>query len=367
MKSSTLRRSVVGQRGFTLAEVLVASAIFTVIIVAALLLYDRSNQVFKASTESADLQQNSRIAFDKLVADVRMAGFDYDRDGIPTGVTPSTWQNATSYVQGSYAVPSVANGHQYIATTGGISGGTEPSWPTASAATVTDNTVTWQENSGVNQYQQPDEQIEYVGKSAITVRANFNYNVDPVNTLNGRVASLEAATPQFPVITTSNDEIGTYALVSVNDPHPHTVSFYADVNAAGTPQSRRAYPGGTAERNVQITGVDLSNNNPPYTLYRFTINDDGTINRTPMANNIRSLRFKYYEDSAGATTLKDLSTTPVDVSDGTSVLGLGQYDPAHPDAVVSQRLIRAKVRSIQAELVGLNPTLDTHYTATQPG
>src|SRR5256712_1892276 len=73
------------QRGFTLAEILVATAIFAIIMIAALAVYDRSNRVFKESTEAADLQQSTRVGFDKLVSDLRMAGFDYNRGGIPSG------------------------------------------------------------------------------------------------------------------------------------------------------------------------------------------------------------------------------------------------------------------------------------------
>src|SRR5205809_7733341 len=99
------------QRGFTLAEILVTTAIFAVIMIAALAVYDRSNQVFKSSTEAADLQQSTRIGFDKLVSDLRMAGFDYSRGGTPTGE---------------------------------------------------------------RQVQQPDEQVEYAGPAAVVVRANLN-------------------------------------------------------------------------------------------------------------------------------------------------------------------------------------------------
>src|SRR5919204_694369 len=135
------------QRGFTLSEILVTTAIFAIIMIAALTVYDRSNRVFKTATEAADLQQSTRIAFDKLVSDVRMAGFDYSRGGVPT----ETWQA-----------------------------------------------------------QQPDEQIEYAGPTAIVFRANFNYNV-PGTPDNGREPAYTpvntAGQPIFPYVTTSNDEI----------------------------------------------------------------------------------------------------------------------------------------------------------------
>src|ERR1051326_3534117 len=104
------------QRGFTLTEVLVATAIFTIVMLAALLMYDRNNRVFKSGVQASDVQQNTRIGFDKLVSDLRIEGFDYNRNGDPSGAAAS----------------------------------------------------------GVNYQRQPDEQIEYMGDGAITFRANFN-------------------------------------------------------------------------------------------------------------------------------------------------------------------------------------------------
>ena len=215
------------QAGFSLAEVMVATAIFAIIFIAALLVYDRSNKVFKSGVEAADMQQNTRVAFDKLVADTRLAGFDFDRDGVPTLAGES---------------------------------------------------------------QQPDEQIEYAGEHALTIRANFNYGA----TNAGRESSLEIPNSKFPIVTTANDEIVTYALVPDNpSATTETLTFYADVTD-GSAQARQSYPGGSPEDTISITGVDLCSSGctqPPYTLYRFTVKDDGTIERTPLASNIRSLAF----------------------------------------------------------------------------
>ena len=292
---SSVRRSRRSQAGFSLAEVFVATAIFAVIFIAALLVYDRSNKVFKSGVEAADLQQNTRVAFDKLMADTRLAGFDFDRDGVPTAA---------------------------------------------------------------GQAQQPDEQIEYAGPSAITIRGNFNYNAAE----NGRVAALESPNSQFPIVTTGNDEIVTYALVP-DTPGAVTENlvFYADVSD-GAVAKRQSYPGGSIEDTITITGVDLCDDDkngdgkigcdqPPYTLYRFTVNDAGGVERTPLANNIRDLKFTYYNDITGTSALA--ITDP----------GGGAYDPATPATLnAAARSKRAEIKAIRLSLVGLNQSGDTGWT-----
>jgi prepilin-type N-terminal cleavage/methylation domain-containing protein len=314
------------QRGFSLAEVLVALAIFAIIFLAALTAYDRSNRVFKTGVESSNMQQNTRVAFDKLVSDVRMAGYDFDRDGIPTGSV-----------------------------------------------------------GGVNLYQQPDEQFEYIGPSAITIRSNLDYETENApcagavtdNCDNGREKIYENA--QFPVVTTGNDEIVTYALVPdsqvappVCDPATNCVQFYAD-----TYIPRRSYPdpanGGLSENVVEIRGVDLcvgGCNNPPYTLHRFTLDRTqqnfaagANVIDTPLATNIRSMTFKYYQDAQGTDPLKDLPNT-TDVSTGATIKGIGQYDVSNPSALVPQRDIRGKINSVRLTLIGMNESRDFAFTDT---
>lgn len=62
------------------------------------------------------------------------------------GYTPySIWAASTIYTAQAYRVPTVSNGHQYIVTTAGTSGSSEPTWPTTSGETVTDGSVVWTE------------------------------------------------------------------------------------------------------------------------------------------------------------------------------------------------------------------------------
>lgn len=354
-----------GQRGFTLTEVLVASAIFTIIMVAALLMYDRSNKVFKAGTESADLQQNTRVAYDKLLSDLRMTGFDYKRAGKVTGLGPPIWVGGTQYSVGQLVRPITSNGSYYRCISGGDSNPSEPAWdPTPGATVVEDppSTIQWVQAGGI-EYEQPDEQIEYAGETAIVIRANFDYETD-AGRFNGReytntpgASGLER--PQFPVITTGNDEIVGYALRSVdNTQNVDSITFFADLNS-NLPARRISFPGGSSERLVTIPDVDLSNTHPPYNLFRFTFDDEGDVVATPIAENIRSMEYTYFEDTAGLQPLRDNQSPP---GLAPNVGGVGQYNPATPTALVDGRLIRGKIRSIGLRLVGMNSSRDTYFT-----
>src|SRR4051794_38315542 len=211
---SRQRRSRHNQRGFSLAEIATAVAVFAIIFIAALMIYDRSNKMFSQNAQAAEMQQTTRVAFEKLVQDVRLAGFDYKRGGIPSTNYP-VWKKAATYVVGQMIVPNVNNGHIYRCTTGGTSGATPPvSWSTTSAATVNDNGVVWQEAGSLTAaFDQPDEQVEYAWTSAIAMRGNYDYDQanDSSHYDHGRESTLEST--QFPVVTTGNHEIITYVLV----------------------------------------------------------------------------------------------------------------------------------------------------------
>jgi hypothetical protein len=60
----------------------------------------------------------------------------------------TVWAVGTTYTAGQIVKPTVGNqnGHIYLCQTAGTSHATtEPTWPTTRGATVTDNTVTWEE------------------------------------------------------------------------------------------------------------------------------------------------------------------------------------------------------------------------------
>lgn len=367
------RRST-NQQGFTLAEVIVAVAVFVVIFVAALALYDRANRVYATGSVASDLQQNTRVAFEKLVSDVRMAGFDYDRDGIPfsSAAGVNVWRQGTVYGNGDIVTPTINNGFTYQANafvpstnTSGTSGPSEPTWSTSVGGTTTDNGVVWTTLASVVAFEQPDEQIEYAGNNAITIRANFDFEVRK-NYKNGRENGGDPNKPnlesqQFPVVTTGNDEIVTYALQRATGASPDAVEFYADV------PDRAAYPGGRAENLVHIGNVDLCSggcNNPPYNLMRINLKPDGTPQYSIVATNIRSLQFQYYGNTTGTGTPLAFTSSLTATTPGANGFGSGsgqvaassgggQYDPIQPTNSMAIRQYRATIQSVRVILTGM--------------
>jgi len=366
--SSTQSRS--RQRGFSLVEVMVATAILVIVMVGILTLYDRANRVFKSGNESAEMQQNVRIAYERMLGDIRMAGFDYKRGGpLLPQQQPAPWAATRQYSSGTIIVPTTPNGLMYRAANDGTTGTTEPSWPTSGTVVESGATppITWVTVGGTV-YEQPDEQIEYAGATAVTIRANFNYSVNPIATDHGEEngsggrANLESS--QFPMVTTGNDEIVTYALrktgvAAGTAPNNQSVNMFLDINAGGT-AARTAYPGSTypRERAAAITGVDLTNNNPPYTLYRFTFDADGSVVATPLADNIRSMNFFYYQDTQGVQPLTDTAGNIA-----SDFGGAGQYDAAAATGWNDpNRLVRRRIRAIRVRLIGMNSNPDLNYT-----
>jgi hypothetical protein len=67
-----------------------------------------------------------------------------DRHGyIPD--TRAKWAANTAYALGAEIIPTSPNGHFYTVSVAGTSSGSEPTWPTTSAATITSGTATFTE------------------------------------------------------------------------------------------------------------------------------------------------------------------------------------------------------------------------------
>src|SRR5260221_8379936 len=64
----------------------VATAIFALAASVAFILYTAAQKSYKAGENSSDQQQSTRVAFDRMISDVRLAGLNTNPDGDTTRV-----------------------------------------------------------------------------------------------------------------------------------------------------------------------------------------------------------------------------------------------------------------------------------------
>jgi uncharacterized membrane protein YgcG len=71
---------------------------------------------------------------------------------ITNSFTPAfpAWSASTAYSANSVSVPTVSNGHYYIAVQGGVSAAAQPAFPTGTGAQVGDGSILWREAGLVN-------------------------------------------------------------------------------------------------------------------------------------------------------------------------------------------------------------------------
>lgn len=69
------------ERGMSLIEALVATAILAVAVIIALTVYDAARKSFKKGENATEQQETVRIAYDRLTADLRMLGYNVNPDG----------------------------------------------------------------------------------------------------------------------------------------------------------------------------------------------------------------------------------------------------------------------------------------------
>ncbi|HSB80716.1 MAG TPA: prepilin-type N-terminal cleavage/methylation domain-containing protein [Candidatus Methylomirabilis sp.] len=69
-------------RGFTLLETLITTVLLSIVMGGVFLLYTTMQNTLSRGELQTDLQQNARVAMDRMVQEIRMAGYD------PSGVIP---------------------------------------------------------------------------------------------------------------------------------------------------------------------------------------------------------------------------------------------------------------------------------------
>ncbi len=65
----------IDSRGFTLMELLVAATIGVLLVLTIYMMFETNQSTFNKGEADADLQQNARVALDRMVRELRMVGF----------------------------------------------------------------------------------------------------------------------------------------------------------------------------------------------------------------------------------------------------------------------------------------------------
>lgn len=82
-RESSERSSRRRGRGFTLLETLITTALFSIVIAGVYLLYTTMQTTLTRGELQTDIQQNARVGLDRMVQELRMAGYD------PSGAIPA--------------------------------------------------------------------------------------------------------------------------------------------------------------------------------------------------------------------------------------------------------------------------------------
>jgi Tfp pilus assembly protein PilW len=85
-----------------------ASAIFAIAAAVALTFYTAAHESYKAGQNFADQQQETRVGFDRMISDIRLAGFNTNPDGDTSRVdeqVEGAWDTAVTAATSTSRIP----------------------------------------------------------------------------------------------------------------------------------------------------------------------------------------------------------------------------------------------------------------------
>ncbi len=284
------------QRGFSLSEMLVATAIFLLVILAAYQVFQRGQESYRLGQNTSEAVQAARVGFDQMSDDIRLAGFEFDVDG------------------------------------------EKESYPNQA-----DEPIEFMHRRAIVLRANFDFDKEMRGRES---GLEFDAETDQITCC--------------PIVTTGNDEIIGYALGKPSGTQPPgTITFKADTTGTVSTLDtvvRDAFVNKTTgaitgEETKTIANVELRNTNdaayaPPYTLYRFYFDDAGAVVRQPFIDNVYSIEFTYYDGSGNV------------ILDGATPLTQADWGDDNGFDKQAGRLTRWNVRRVKVEVRTMTPETD---------
>ena len=296
------------KRGFTLIEILVAITIFALVMVAAYQVYERSQKAYVLGEQLSNTQQDIRFAYEQISHDLKTAG---------------------------YLI-----------------------YPDANAL-------------------RPDMPLEGMWSGAVAIRGAFSYGGAEIIALecgskDGYGNCTGSGNGLFNVVTTQNQDVHIYALKSAvpsTDPRYDagaTLYFKADML---WPRNCTVGSDPSCFTTVELDNVCLTQTSPPYTLYLAQVVDaiplssrpSGNITGsnlmwTPIANNVFSIQFTYYNQN-GINTTDAITADPTNISNSLST----NFRISHgwPFGSAGGPVF---VKNVLFTLTGMTANLDAKYT-----
>jgi hypothetical protein len=176
-----------------------------------------------------------------------------------------------------------------------------------------------------------DEQIEAAFATARVWRGDFD----------GEVESTRAG-DAYETVSTGNDEVVAYVLAKPDGSSLDSLRFEADMEEV---------PRDGESDIIDILGIDLVHDNPPYSLYRITFSPDASdwgtpdfVRREELAENVGEMTFRYYDDSGVQLNPYTLDDSSDDI--GGSDLTRGE---------------RSRISRVEIDLLGLAENPDPQW------
>jgi len=316
MNSSCVLPRHASQRGFSLSEMLVAIAVFAFVVLAAYQVFTRSRESYMLGAATADMVQGARVAFEGMNDDIRLAGYEFDVDGIEPS-QPNQPDEPLEYMH-------------------------------PRAIVVRGNLDFDKELRG----REPRIENEEGGCCPIVTTANDEIVAYYLGKPSG---TQPTGTIQF-----GADITGTNEDPALDD----AIRRDAFVGADGLIDG---------EEWVTIDGVeDRAPTDPgyapPYTLYRAYIKDNGVappggtnIEKTPLVDNIYSLEFTYYDKNGNEV----VGPAAVGVQENWGGTASAVNGDTEPD-VGGGRSQRWNIKQIKVKLVTLAPDRDLRLARANP-
>lgn len=102
-----MRELLRNQAGLTLIELLIAMAIGMIVSAGAYSVFFSTTRTAQKQEQASEMQQNLRVAMERITQDIRQAGFGIPQDGSPVSYTAGTWSSPITVTNNSSAADEI--------------------------------------------------------------------------------------------------------------------------------------------------------------------------------------------------------------------------------------------------------------------